>query len=517
MGQQGFLVPENSRWIRRNCIGKGSFGSVSLAINRSDGRIFAVKSVEKASSLPAQLDALENEITILRSLYSPFIVKYYGDDVTEDPSSAAVYRNLHMEYLPGGTVSAVTVDGDELMDEELVRAYTWCVVSALKYIHSKGIVHCDVKGRNILVGPTPGIAKLADFGSARRVGSSMSSMVGSNLTSKIVPRGSPLWMAPEVVRGESQGFESDMWSLGCTVIEMVTGKPAWRDDGVNTLSRIGYSDELPQLPSQLSELGLDFLEKCLRRDPSQRWSCDQLLQHPYLLFSSASKIAESSPRSVIDWSSLEDHDDYSEDEEEVKLASCGERDIPATAETADVAERMGKLATTRGVNWESDGWMVVRSSCSEVHGDGRATSDACCSGSGVWTSWEYLDSSPGEEGKRGANLANHSSTWTNSRIDENGGDCGGWVGGSSCHFYELGLEKKHSAVGLRKEKKLSAVTETVELLLLLILLRLYSKNLRHNNNNRQLLVCYIFYFILLFRLHLFLFNGYMVKNILRKI
>ncbi|GAB4859925.1 hypothetical protein Ancab_011404 [Ancistrocladus abbreviatus] len=482
MGKEGFLVPENSRWIRR------SYGSVSIAINKSDGRIFAVKSVEKASSSPAQLDALENEIAILRSLSSPFIVKYYGDDVTKDPLSGAVYRNLHMEYVPGGTAAT---GGGAQVDEETVRAHTWCVVSALKYMHSKGIVHCDVKGRNILAGSTPGIAKLADFGTAKR------EILG--WTGKIVPRGTPLWMAPEVVRGESQGFESDVWSLGCTVIEMVTGKPAWRDEGVNSLSRIGYSDELPQLPSQLSELGRDFLEKCLRRDPSQRWSCDQLLMHPFLRFSSANKIAESSPRSVIDWSNLGDHDDsdHSEDEDEEILPNLGEGEIPAP----EMVERVGKLATERGANWESDGWMVVRSLASE--GDGGATSDACSSGSRAGTGSEHLCVFWGEEGVRGTILEDQSSTSINSGIHDNLGGCGGRRGGckgvSSCDCCRLRLEKSSSAVGLSREKEAFTVTESAELLLIFTLLLLYSTNLRHNNNNKiQLFVSYIswFYFVL---------------------
>ncbi|GMH12706.1 hypothetical protein Nepgr_014547 [Nepenthes gracilis] len=398
MGRESLVFPStgDSHWIRSNCLGKGSFGTVSIGISKTDGAIFAVKSVDRNSCFPAQLEALENEIRILRSLSSPYVVKYYGDDMTAEGS--AVYRNLHMEYVDGGAAADLAKSGG--VDEEGVRQCTWCVVSALRYLHSCGIIHCDVKGRNVLLGSTPTMAKLADFGSAQEMDRAK--------MNKILPRGSPLWMAPEVVRGESQGFESDIWSLGCTVIEMVTGKPAWADEGADTLRRIGFSDELPQFPTRLSALGRDFLEKCLRRQPNQRWNCDQLLQHPFLRSASANRITDSSPRSVLNWSTL----DTSEAEEN---SNSGEWEISASV-------RIGKLATTSAENWESDGWVAVRSFGGEGHGD----SDAC-RGSGdseeIGTSSEYLNSLRTEEEMR------------NSFADDMGGACGsrrgGWKAASS--------------------------------------------------------------------------------------
>ncbi|KAI3507907.1 hypothetical protein L1887_22903 [Cichorium endivia] len=281
-----------SNWVRGNCIGKGSFGVVSVGVDESDGAMFAVKSVENSSG--EFVVCLENEIRILKSLSSPYVVRYLGDDMTCEFSS--VYRNLHMEYMPGGTVADVAKQGGGVN----LRRYTRCITSALKYIHARGIVHCDVKGKNVLIGNDPDTAKLADFGSAIELGSPVTGT-----------RGSPFWMAPEVIRGEYQGPESDVWSLGCTVIEILTGKPAWQDRGADTLRRIGYSEELPEISIPVPEDLRDFLNKCLRREPSERWSCDQLLQHPFLLCCSppsppqiAINTCKFSPRCVFDWSDL---------------------------------------------------------------------------------------------------------------------------------------------------------------------------------------------------------------------
>ncbi|XP_042514074.1 mitogen-activated protein kinase kinase kinase 18-like [Macadamia integrifolia] len=341
-------------WVRSNCIGKGSFGTVSLASSVSDGRVFAVKSVNPSSSLTAHLESLENEIQILSSLSSPYVVQYLGDDLTHESGDIS-YRNLHMEYLQGGTAADVASRFGGKGDERVVRSYAWCIVSGLRYVHAKGFVHCDVKGKNVLLGSgsTAGVAKLADFGSAKRFS-------GEGKT--VFPRGSPLWMAPEVVRGESQGPESDIWSLGCTVIEMVTGKPAWEDRGADTLCRIAFSDSVPEFPDELSDLGRDFIDKCFRREPSERWTCEQLLHHPFVLVET---VTVSSPRSILDWPSSEfddnDNDDDGNDEEEIEFSDSENSNLNSGRLVVSAMERIRGLATGE-VIWESDGWELVRSS-----------------------------------------------------------------------------------------------------------------------------------------------------------
>ncbi|XP_012835258.1 PREDICTED: mitogen-activated protein kinase kinase kinase 3 [Erythranthe guttata] len=346
------VISENN-WVRGSCIGRGAYGTVYLGIDVSSGAVFAVKSVDLASSSgggsPAAEAALEDEIRILKSLSSPFIVKYLGDD------TSSFRRNLHMEYMPAGTaadVAAAAKSTTGFLDEAAVASYTWCLVSALGYLHSRGIVHCDVKGKNVLLGHSPGSAKLADFGSAVEISSPTAAAAAISI------RGSPLWMAPEVIRGERQGTESDVWSLGCTVIEMVTGKPAWGDGGAHSVCRIGYSDELPRFPAELSRLGHDFLDKCLRRDYTERWSCDQLLHHPFVTVNTQKySIDYSSPRCVLeDWFGS-DFQDEEEEEEEEEVQNLG------------ASERLRELVSDSGANWEySDGWITVR--CQSEDGEG---------------------------------------------------------------------------------------------------------------------------------------------------
>ncbi|CAJ2652578.1 unnamed protein product [Trifolium pratense] len=365
----------SNSWVRGKCIGKGAFGVVNLAYSKSDSSVFAVKSVDLKTGHPNQLQALENEIQILKRLSSyssscsSHVVGFYGEDVTCEGTTTS-FKNLHLEYMPGGTVA----DMDRAdVDERLVRNFAWCLVNALREIHASGVVHCDVKGRNVLVAGDGSIVKLADFGSAVEFEFS-----GGECE---VPRGSPMWMAPEVIRREYQGPESDVWSLGCTLIEILTGKPPWEDRGIDTLSRIGFSDELPEFPSNLSELGRDFLEKCLQRDRSQRWRCDQLLQHPFLL--PCDRVVESSPRCVLDW--VDSKFTESENEFEFELEFEKEKEVKLNNNNNDenlVKNRISKLATELNVNWESDDWVVVRAFSSEEK-------EPNCEGEEVGVTWEF--------------------------------------------------------------------------------------------------------------------------------
>uniref|UniRef100_A0A5B7BTZ5 Putative Mitogen-activated protein kinase kinase kinase 13 n=1 Tax=Davidia involucrata TaxID=16924 RepID=A0A5B7BTZ5_DAVIN len=462
-------VNRGSNWVRGSCIGRGSFGTVSLAVSKSDGNVFAAKSVDRSSCLNSRLECLENEIRILRSLSSPYVVEYLGDDVTWD-SPTTSYRNLHMEYLPGGTVADLAKQAGADVAEQILRSYTWCIVSALSYVHSKGIVHCDVKGKNVLVGPTPGTAKLADFGSATEFPAVMS------------PRGSPLWMAPEVIRREHQGPESDVWSLGCTVIELVTGKPAWEDRGADTLCRIGYSDELPEFPTQSSELCRDFLDKCLRRERNERWSCDQLLQHPFISSSSPpNMITYSSPRCVLDWFNSE----FCVDEDDEEIESSLNFELQANS----AKERISKLAANTGAIWESDGWVVVRNSISERR---REVSDACfCGNDGEGTISEYADLIRTEEELEGTSLEYLNSVGefegTNLEYYDSGGNClewrecsRGWGGldsveaGSSCRY---GSQERDWAV----DKGTKGFTAGVILLLLFLFLFYFTSFICNSN------------------------------------
>ena len=225
-------------WTRGFIIGRGSSATVYTATSSHSSTVAAVKSAELTLSNSEQL---QREQRILSSLFSPHIVTYKGCNITEDKNNT-LWFNLFMEYMPFGTLSQeIHRRGGGRLSEPATVYYTRQVLQGLQYLHNKGVVHCDIKGGNILIGEDG--AKIGDFGCAKFANDS-SAVIG----------GTPMFMAPEVARGEEQGYPADVWALGCTVLEMATGFAPWPnvEDPVTVLYHVAYSDDVPEIPCFLS-------------------------------------------------------------------------------------------------------------------------------------------------------------------------------------------------------------------------------------------------------------------------
>ncbi|XP_071692091.1 mitogen-activated protein kinase kinase kinase YODA-like [Rutidosis leptorrhynchoides] len=270
-GRVEVSASHGSRWKKGRLLGRGTFGHVYLGFNSGSGEMCAMKEVtlfadDAKSKESAQ--QLGQEIALLSRLRHPNIVQYYGSETVDDK----LY--IYLEYVSGGSIHKLLQDYGPL-GEIAIRSYTHQILSGLVYLHAKNTVHRDIKGANILVDPN-GRVKLADFGMAKHI---------SGPACPLSFKGSPYWMAPEVINNNSDGcnLAVDIWSLGCTVLEMATTKPPWSQyEGVAALFKVGNSKELPVLPDHLSEDGKDFILQCLQREPCRRPSAAQLLDHPFV-------------------------------------------------------------------------------------------------------------------------------------------------------------------------------------------------------------------------------------------
>ncbi|KDO43268.1 hypothetical protein CISIN_1g042809mg [Citrus sinensis] len=230
-------------------------------MNKGTGALFVVKSAESE----AGVQALRNEAEIRQSLNSPNIGRNGEKTV-----------NIFMEYMAGGSLLDVAEKFGGTLDAGVIRLYT------KEILHGNGILHCDLKCNNVLLG-SHGDVKLPDLGCARRVNDLKNN--GNLKQSWQSIGGTQLWMAPEVLRNEGLDFATDIWSLGCMVIEMATGRPPWGDKISNaaaTLLKIACSNEKPHFPTQFFKKVLDFLAKCLERKPEKRWSAEELLNHTFI-------------------------------------------------------------------------------------------------------------------------------------------------------------------------------------------------------------------------------------------
>ncbi|XP_028770819.1 mitogen-activated protein kinase kinase kinase NPK1 isoform X2 [Neltuma alba] len=264
------------RWRKGELIGCGAFGRVYMGMNLDSGELLAVKQVLIAASSASKEKAqthikeLEEEVKLLKDLSHPNIVRYLGTVREEDT------LNILLEFVPGGSISSL-LGKFGAFPEAVIRTFTKQLLLGLEYLHKNGIMHRDIKGANILV-DNKGCIKLADFGASKQV------VELATITGTKSMKGTPYWMAPEVILQTGHSFSADIWSVGCTVIEMATGKPPWSQQyqEVAALFHIGTTKSHPPIPDHLSLGAKDFLLKCLQKEPVLRPSASELLQHPFV-------------------------------------------------------------------------------------------------------------------------------------------------------------------------------------------------------------------------------------------
>ncbi|KAH9828404.1 cytokinesis protein sepH-like [Teratosphaeria destructans] len=247
-----------------DCLGKGASGAVYRALNWSTGETVAIKQISLANLQKNELNVIMQEIDLLKNLEHPNIVKYHNFVKSTD----SLY--IILEYCENGSLHTICKNFGKF-PENLVSLYTAQVLQGLLFLHEQGVIHRDIKGANILT-TKEGLVKLADFGVAtKQQGLSDGSVVGT-----------PYWMAPEVIELSGASTASDIWSLGCTVIELIDGKPPYHKLApMPALFRI-VNDDHPPLPEGCSPLVRSFLKECFQKDPNLRVSAKKLLNHPWI-------------------------------------------------------------------------------------------------------------------------------------------------------------------------------------------------------------------------------------------
>ena len=303
------------RWQQGQFVGGGTFGSVYAALNLDTGYLMAVKEIrlQDPQLVPTIVKQIGDEMGVLAVLDHPNVVSYYGIEVHRDK----VY--IFMEYCSGGSVAGLLEHG-RIEDETVIMVYALQMLEGLAYLHQAGIVHRDIKPENVLLDHN-GVIKYVDFGAAKIIARQGKTIMapdptpptphktdrlagggdGKNNVAPAAPRGhlqktmtgTPMYMSPEVIRGDTPSSSmkrysaaADIWSLGCVILEMATGRRPWStlDNEWAIMYNIAQGNR-PQMPAEdeFSDEGVDFLKRCFERDPSKRSSAAELLQHPWIV------------------------------------------------------------------------------------------------------------------------------------------------------------------------------------------------------------------------------------------
>ncbi|KAF5444116.1 hypothetical protein F2P56_036618 [Juglans regia] len=267
-------------WQKGELLGSGSFGTVYEGFTE-DGFFFAVKEVsllDQGSQGKQSIFQLEQEIYLLSQFQHDNIVQYLGTD--KDESKLYIF----LELVTKGSLASL-YKKYQLRDSQ-VSAYTRQILNGLMYLHDRDVVHRDIKCANILVDAS-GSVKLADFGLAK----------ATKLNDVKSSKGTAFWMAPEVVNLKNHGYglAADIWSLGCTVLEMLTCQAPYSHlEGMQALFMIGRGKP-PPVPDSLSRDARDFILKCIQVNPNDRPTAAQLLDHPFLRRPRQNSIGPASP------------------------------------------------------------------------------------------------------------------------------------------------------------------------------------------------------------------------------
>mmetsp|Transcript_17284 Transcript_17284/g.34669 ORF Transcript_17284/g.34669 Transcript_17284/m.34669 type:complete len:580 (+) Transcript_17284:164-1903(+) len=252
-------------------LGSGASGTVYSALDTRNNKSVALK-VAPIS----ELIELTNEIAMQAMSQHSNIVSYIETFATSSEIC------IVMEYIQGGSLTdsiGIKIDFPEAHLANVCKQ----TLMALAHVHRSHRIHRDIKSDNILIDQASGVVKIADFGFA--IG------LTSDATKRTSVVGTPYWMAPELIRGQDYGCEVDIWSLGITAIEMAEGEPPMmREPPLRALLMITVKPA-PKLkkPERYSEIFSHFLACCLKTNPAERPSAEQLLMHPFIAGASSNE------------------------------------------------------------------------------------------------------------------------------------------------------------------------------------------------------------------------------------
>ncbi|KAI8368795.1 kinase-like domain-containing protein [Choanephora cucurbitarum] len=256
-------------------LGEGEFGKVKLGVHVETGQEVAVKLIKKERGANNRISKIEREVSILRTLSHPYIVKLHNVIETEK------HIGIILEYAPGGELFEHILAHRYLKEKDAKRFFAQ-LISGVYYMHKRKIVHRDLKLENILLDKNRNIV-VTDFGFANQFASAADDMMATTC-------GSPCYAAPELVinPGLYAGSAVDVWSCGVILYAMLCGFLPFDDDpsnpdsdDINQLYRYILSTEL-MFPSYVSSEPRNLLKKILVTDPTKRCSLEYIIKHSWL-------------------------------------------------------------------------------------------------------------------------------------------------------------------------------------------------------------------------------------------
>ena len=272
-----FFDSSGNRWKRAGTkLGSGAGGAEVFLALGEQGNLVALKCFSLASTKTDQ-EELIHEVGTLSRLRDDFIVGYVSYAIT------AHHFIILMEYISGGSLYQL-LEQFGPMPLSTARRFMTDILKGLRYLHEERTTHCDIKPHNALLS-TEGNCKLTDFGSCMPL-----EALGRGMPDDMpLVRGTSWYLAPEAARGEVE-LANDIWSLGVTLIELLTGSHPWQGREYSSLNEMAFIIKLgkdpkmvPPIPNTIDGTAREFITMCLQRDPKERPTVAELQSHPFII------------------------------------------------------------------------------------------------------------------------------------------------------------------------------------------------------------------------------------------
>lgn len=277
-----FIYPQNSQcdfssenpetdFAKIKILGQGGLGTVAQVVHTPTKTVFAGKLIDKKIlEISESANNLQAEVDYLKQISHPNLSNYYGSIPLEDSFM------LLSDYCHYGSLRQILDIRQQVLSEDQISILIKDVLTSLLFLHNNvQIIHRDIKASNILLTKN-GEVKVSDF--------DIYKLFDSQTSQAMTIVNTPYWIAPEVLSALPYTFSSDIWSVGITTVELCEGAPPYAElSGSKAIIEIavrgfpGY-----RFPSMHSPELCNFISHCLESDPKERWTIEQLLEHPFI-------------------------------------------------------------------------------------------------------------------------------------------------------------------------------------------------------------------------------------------